>query len=316
MSSVASPHAVLPLVVADISTRAPGDVWRSWSWEPAVLVGVVLSAWLYARGLRSSPDGRPRVPAWRAAAFYLGLLAVLGATTSPLDALGSVLFSGHMAQHLLLTVVAAPLVVLGVPLVPIAGALPAGPRRALRRFERALMGAGRPRRRARLILLWWAVYVATFWVWHLPPLYEAALHDEAVHAGQHATYFVSALAFWWSVAGPHRHRTAGLGVGVCVATLLQGAWGGSLFFAFAERSHYPTYRETAPEWGLTAVEDIQLGGAVMAAGGIVYLATAFALVAIWMGRGEAREAGRPGSRRAGPPASVGETAPGAPAAPS
>src|SRR4051812_40603196 len=96
----------------------PHDLWSAWTFAPAVVAVLALSAWLYARGVREiwSTAGRGRVVArWRAACFAGGTFAVALALLSPIDALGSALFSVHMTQHMLLIVVAAPLLMLGDP---------------------------------------------------------------------------------------------------------------------------------------------------------------------------------------------------------
>src|SRR5881398_3104888 len=95
----------------------PNQAWHAWTFEPAVVAGVAVAAWTYARGVRIlwSPRVGRGVGRWQGAAFAGGLVAVVAALVSPLDAVADHLLSAHMAQHLLLVVVAAPLLVLGSP---------------------------------------------------------------------------------------------------------------------------------------------------------------------------------------------------------
>src|SRR5947209_5944110 len=97
----------------------PDNLWRAWTWDPAVVLGVTAGSWVYLRGVGRlwgrAGIGRG-VRRWQAAAFAGGLATLIVALLSPLDALDDALFSAHMVQHLLLVLVAAPLIVLGAPL--------------------------------------------------------------------------------------------------------------------------------------------------------------------------------------------------------
>ena len=119
----------------------PHDLPAAWSWEPTVLLGLALGAWAYRRGVRSlwRRAGRGRgLARRRVVAFAGGMLALFLALVSPLDALGAALFSAHMVQHLLLVLVAAPLLVLGMPQTPLLWALDQPGRRRLgRRWRRS-----------------------------------------------------------------------------------------------------------------------------------------------------------------------------------
>src|SRR5829696_2773750 len=121
------------MLAHDAHPLAPHDVWTAWSWEPGVVVLLLVSGYLYVNGLRAlwRTAGKGHgIRRWEAAAFAGGWLSLAAALISPLHRLGGALFSAHMAQHELLMVVAAPLLVLGRPLVPWLWALPASWRRA------------------------------------------------------------------------------------------------------------------------------------------------------------------------------------------
>jgi putative membrane protein len=264
---------------------APHDLWTAWSSDPAVIVGLGFAALAYARGVRelwrrAGPGHGVR--RWAAAAFGGGLVALFLALVSPLDALGTALFSAHMLQHLMLVAIAAPLLVLGAPLLPFLWALPPGGARAVGgRWHRA-----RPARAAwRLLtrpLVGWALHAAALWAWHLPLLYQAALQSHVVHVLEHATFLGTALVFWWTVlrAGPRVGTGYAVGVLSLFTMSLQGGVLGALM-TFSRVSWYPAYAETVGAWGLTPLEDQQLAGLIMwIPASVVYLAAALALLGL------------------------------------
>lgn len=262
----------------------PHDLWTAWSPEPAVLLGIGLSAWLYARGVGRlwgrAGVGRG-VRRWQLGAFAAGLLVLFVALVSPLDALGSALFSAHMVQHEVLILAAAPLLVLGVPLVPFLWALPPRWRRRLGRWAKA-----RPVRAAWRTLTHpasaWTLHAAALWTWHAPALYQATLRSEAVHVAQHASFLGTALLFWWVLLHSGRKMGQGVGVLYVFTTAVYGSILGALL-TFSPRPWYPAYAGSVEAWGLTLLEDQQLGGLVMwVPAGVVYLGAALALFAAWL----------------------------------
>lgn len=282
---------------------SPHDLWSSWGMDPVVYAGLVAAAGLYLRGVRrlwaTAGVGRG-VARWQAAAFGAGLLVCWLALESPVDAVGSALFSGHMLQHELLAVVAAPLLVVGDPMVAVSHGLTPAWRRRLGAADRLLTGAGRSAQRGWWLAGWFLVFVTSFWVWHLPVLYNAALRNDVVHSLQHATFLVGAVGLWWCALGRHRKRNPLPGIGLLFLTVLQGTWGGALF-VFATRAYYEPYVTTTEAWGLTAVEDINLGGVIMWIAGIVFIATAIVLLGSWLLSLDRRDAaGRSTGEQLGP----------------
>ncbi|MBA2577378.1 MAG: cytochrome c oxidase assembly protein [Euzebyaceae bacterium] len=262
---------------------------------PAVLVAL---AWWYWRGTVALWRRRGRgaaVPAWRAGAFSAGLVAVAVALLPPLDARAHAALSAHMVQHLLLLLVAAPLLVLGTPGLPLSWALTAPRRRALRRLV-----AGGGLRRLAASPGWlpavWAGHVGVMWAWHAPGLYEAALSSPAVHAAEHATMLGTALAFWWTVlAGATRLARGGSVVAVWAAAAASGPLGALL--VFASRPWYQTYAAVAGD--RAALADQQLAGLLMwVPGGAVYLVAGVALFVAWMAAVERRAEQRAEQRAA------------------
>lgn len=277
------------------STVTPGDVWRAWSIDPWVLIGIGVAGWLYARGTsrvwRRAGAGRG-IALWQLRCHAGGLLVLFIALVSPLDALGNTLFSVHMLQHELLIAVAAPLLVLGSPLVAYVWALPMQLRRA----------AGRSARREPFRTAWhglthpltaWTLHAAAVWLWHAPALYQATLTSDLVHALQHLSFFGTALLFWWVLLRPGRQR---LGYGIAVPYLFTTAVYGSALGALltlASTPWYPAYTERARLWGMTGLEDQQLGGLIMwVPFGVLYTAAALALLAAWLRVLESRDPAR------------------------
>jgi putative membrane protein len=282
---------------APVGPRDWGELWRTWGLEPGVVIPLVLSAMVYAQGIRALWRGghagrgvRTR-EAW---CFAGGWLTLVMALVSPLHPWGSVLFSAHMTQHELLMLVAAPLLVLGKPIVAALNGLPPG-------WGRSMAGLARVDwwRRAWKIptnpLAAWAIHAAVLWLWHVPALFQATIDNELVHAIQHLSFLLSALLFWWAVL-QGRYRATGYGVAVLYmfTTAFHSGLLGALI-ALARSVWYPAYRGKTESWGLTALEDQQLGGLIMwVPACTVYLVAGLALFAGWLRESERRARDREG----------------------
>lgn len=261
---------------------APPDIWASWAWEPLTLAALAVVTVLYIRGLNAvwtRAGIGTGIKVWQAEAFLAGIAALLAALVSPLNALSSALFSAHMVQHLLLILVAAPLLVLGEPLRALAWAAPAPWRRTIGRGLRT-----GPLRQSWLLLRGLAVAgilsVLALWIWHIPALYDAALRSEPVHALEHAGLLSTALLFWHVVAarGKRRSRT-GAAIAAVLAMAAQGTMLG-IALAFSSSPWYTPYADSTRLWHLTPVQDQQIAGLIMwIPAGAVYLGAALALLA-------------------------------------
>jgi cytochrome c oxidase assembly factor CtaG len=268
----------------------PSTVWHQWSPDPLVLGGIAVAAALYAHGVSALWQGGARrtvgrgVAPWQAGCFAGGLLSLAVALVSPVDAMAHALLSAHMAQHFLLIMVAAPLLVLGSPGIVMAAAAPPSWRRTAHRAGHAGLVHG-PKRIIMTPLATWLIALAALWVWHLPSLYDAALEHRPVHVLEHLLFLGSALLFWWTAIAPGGRRRLARGADVLYVFTggFQGAVLGALF-VFASTSLYPFYSaaRTAP-WGLTPVGDQQMAGAVMwVPSGVVYLVIAGLLFVRWL----------------------------------
>lgn len=279
---------------------APHDLPGAWAADPAALTAVAAAALLYAAGLRRL-QRRGGAPRRRAAAFAAGLGAVAAALLSPLEGLSAALLSAHMVQHLLLILVAAPLLVLARPQVAWLLALPPGARRWLGR--RARTDAGRATWHALSHpAVAWGLHAAAVWAWHLPGPYQAALRHDAVHALEHAVLLGTALLFWWPLLGARGRRRLDGGTAFLylLAASLQGGALGALM-TLAPAPWYPAYAGTAPAWGLTPLQDQHLAGLLMwVPAGLWYGLAAGAVLVAWLGRWEGEEAGE-GRRALQPP---------------
>jgi putative membrane protein len=251
-----------------IAARGPrnwDELSRAWELEPWVVIPLTLTAYWYAAGLyRIWRDAGPGhgIRGWEAAAFWCGWLALVTALVSPLHPWGSMLFSAHMTQHEILMLIAAPVLVLGKPLVGILKGMPTDAARDLVRLTNARWW----RQFWRMLInpvVAWLIHAVLLWLWHVPALFEATLTSDLIHALQHLCFVGSALLFWWAVMqGPHRALNFGIAVLYMFTTALHSGALGALI-TFARTVWYPAYEQTAPVWGLTALEDQQLGGAIM-----------------------------------------------------
>ncbi len=260
----------------------------SWTFDPVVVVSLVVVAAAYGKGVRRLQHRSPRagvLQTWRVIAFGAGLATVIAALVSPLDSLSGDLLSAHMGQHLLLVLVAAPLLVTAVPALPLILALPVRWRRRMHWLGTMRLLRTVRRFIAKPLAVWILQFVA-LWSWHLPSLYEAAVRSDFLHALQHATFLGTALLFWWVVIeaarGGRRRIAPGHDVLYVVLAGVQGSVLGALL-TFASSPLYRIYVERTAIHGVGALEDQQLAGLVMwIPGGAVYLAAAAILFVRWL----------------------------------
>jgi putative membrane protein len=285
--------ALLLLATRPAAAHGGSEVLGS-SWDPLVVVPLALSWLLYARGTallwRRTAPGRG-VPRWRAACFLGGWLALVLALVSPLQGAGHALFTAHMAEHELLMAVAAPLLVLARPLAPMLRALPRGLRRGIGRLRWPWL----LRATGSLLVVPLAattLHGVALWAWHLPMLFQAALENLSLHRLQHACFLGSALLFWWALL-ERRPVAPGAAAGHLFVTSIHASLLGALF-VFAPRPWYPHQVTGAPGFGLTPLEDQQLGGLLMwLVACSVYVAAALWLLGRWIrGSRPAEEASR------------------------
>lgn len=260
----------------------PHDLWAAWNLDPTLIAGGLLAVLVYQRGRTS---GRGRAADARRAWFFGGALLALGiALVSPLDALSSALASAHMVQHMLLVLVAAPLLALAAPGSTLLRGSPLGVRRAAGRWRRRLSLTRADLRPLRHPAVLWLLHAATLWFWHAAVPYDAALGNQLLHAAEHASFLVTAWLFWQVVIGtrsPERVSN-GLGVLLIFAMSMQSVLL-SVLLTFARAPWYSGYSTTTTPWGLSPLADQQLAGVIMwIPAGVVYLGAALALMVTWL----------------------------------
>jgi len=258
---------------------APHELWSTWNIDPVVLPALLLLAAVHMRG-RTRARGAPR---WRDRCFSGGLLAVAVALLSPLEPLSGVLASAHMVQHLLLTLVAAPLLAVGAPAGALLRGLPVPVRRTVTGSRRRLRPAVAAAHLLRSSVVVWLLHVAALWLWHASVLYDAAVQHAAVHALEHLTFLLTGVLFWRVVIGARALRVGpGLGVLLVFGMTLQSALL-ALLLTFAGTPWYPSYAQTTQPWGLDQLADQHLAGTIMwVPAGLVYLGTALVLLVGWV----------------------------------
>lgn len=254
VTAFGAPLAFTPGLPGGDTCHAPmlEDSW--WSFDPWIWSGLAL--------LALAPP-RSRWP------YAAALLALFVALVWPLDVLADHSLAAHMAQHMLLVAVAAPLLVLSRPTPwPAARALPARGRRALGTTLRGLARLARPRPA-------FALHAAAIWLAHAPRVIDWALTYRWVHVLAHAVLLGTALVFWWALLRG-RAAAAGEATLLSLATLIHTGLLGALL-ALAPRPLYAGF----------TLEDQQLAGLVMwIPGGLCYLVAGLALAAAWMPRAE------------------------------
>jgi putative membrane protein len=267
------------------------DLISLWSFDPLVVITLVISASLYIVGIRRlwRNSGRGHGISERsAAAFGLGWLSLVVALVSPVHAWGEVLFAAHMTQHEILMLISAPLIVLGRPMIATMWAIPMDSRRTLTHFFHAapvsrtwafISGAAAA----------WVIHAAALWIWHLPVLFQATLESDLVHTLQHMSFFGSALLFWWAIIyGKRGLASYGAGVLYLFTTSIHSGILGA-FLTFTGHVIYPVYSDTTASWGLTPLEDQQLGGLIMwVPAGLVYILAGLIMFAGWIRESEKR----------------------------
>lgn len=251
-----------------------------WSWEPSVTVGSLLLAGGYLacvgpwrRRFRQSSD----VSHGRVAAFLVGVATLFLALGTPLDTLSDhYLFSVHMVQHLLLTFVMPPLLLLGTP-----GWL-------LRPLLRSPL-VGRLARFWTRPLVAFLAFNLTLTFSHFPLIYNGALENEHLHIAMHLAYMVTAVITWWPILSPLPELPRlpyPLQMLYLFLQTIPGALVGSLI-SLSNGVLYPTYLTAPRIWSLTPLEDQQLGGLIMWLGVSTYYFVLITVIFfIWANREE------------------------------
>jgi cytochrome c oxidase assembly factor CtaG len=264
---------------------------RSWPFDPWLLGGLAVTAGVYLRGwlafrwrTRHSASSRQyKTARWdggRLVCFFSGLLAIYLALASPIEPFASLFLSVHMLQHLLLMMVAPPLLWLGAPLFPFLRGLPAavrsywvGPflsspalRRLFARLTHPLTALG--------------LFIAVTWFWHVPAVYDMALRSSGLHYLQHVCFIGAALLLWYPIVRPYPARPS-WSPWLLLPVLLIADLSNTILSAlltFSDRVLYPYYAEVPRLGGVSAVDDQSTAGVLMwVPGSIAFLVPLFAI---------------------------------------
>lgn len=269
-----------------------------WTFEPFLTLGIAGAVvwWLWAvRRVDAVHPGNP-VPRRRTAAFLSGMLALAFALLSGVGLYDTTLFSIHMVQHVLLMLVAAPLLVLAAPITLV---LRLSSSETRHRWLLPFLHSHVVRFMAHPVTAW-VVFAAMMWATHFSPLFNASLEDPLIHEAEHVLFLTGALIFWGPAAAldpmPFRMSHPGR-IGYLFTQMTQNTFL-AVVILNASAALYPHYASLDLGWGMTALQDQRLAAGIMwIAGDAIFLIAIMAVVLGWM-RAEKRDEAR-ADRRAG-----------------
>jgi cytochrome c oxidase assembly factor CtaG len=254
----------------------------SWAFLPVPAFGLAATALIYLRGwIKLRRQVPSRYPLSRLVFFLSGLAAIYFSLASPLDAFASFLLTAHMVQHLLLTMIVPPLLLLGAPQLPLLCGLP-------RRIASQVLGPFLQWPRLKKLVhrvmhpgVCWVLFVLSNIIWHFPAFYELALRSSAWHKVEHFCFLATALLFWWHVIQPWPSRPYWPRWAMIPYLLLADLQNTGLagFLSFYDRVLYPTY-EAAPRLGMNPLADQAAAGAIMWVPGSIAFIIPAALIAV------------------------------------
>ena len=266
--------------------------WTAWHGHPSVLVGLLVLTGGYLLGvgpLRRRYGWAPSVGSGQVTLFLSGILVIFIAVLSPLHELGDkYLFSAHMVQHLLLTLVVPPLLLLGTP-----GWL----LRPLIRSSRVLKVA----RTLTLPVVAFILFNVVFVLWHVPGLYDLALRERGIHVLEHLMFLAAGVIMWWPVLSPLREVPRATYLVQMVYLFVQPTVPAILgaMITFSDGGLYTWYVEAPRVWDISAHTDQQVGGVIMwVPGGLAFLITLVVVFLVWAAQEESKaQPNGVGSRR-------------------
>lgn len=276
------PCAVVLALPVSAHAHASGDAHPWWTLDPWVLLPLLVLGSLYIVGLirlrgkahAGFPASLPAI-----ASAGLGAVALFFSLIWPLDSFSESSFGAHMAQHMILIAVAAPLLVLARISIPVTAAIASA-------SPAAAGWLARPRKWLRLCLtpsVAFFIHGAVIWVWHAPLLFELALRWEPIHRLEHFSFLVAGYWYWAVLLREDKVNGEGYGAAALwsLSTLMHTGLLGALI-TFAPRPLYPTYIETQGSVA-AALEDQQLAGLLMwVPMAIPYLIGGLAFTAAWL----------------------------------
>jgi putative membrane protein len=268
-----------PAAGAEVPAPTLGRLLLSWSLDPLVTVGLLAAVIAYLQARRRLVAGGVAWPARRTAYFLSGIGALVLALLSPIQAYDTALFSVHVVQHMLLTMVAAPLLALGAPITL---ALRVAKGRTRRRMARVLHSP--PLRVIGHPLVAWVVFTLSLYGLYFSPLFDLSLRQPLVHDLVHLHFLAAGLLFWWPVVGldPSRWRMPHIArLGFVFLMVPFHAFLGVAIMN-SGRVLAPTLESFQRSWGPTPLADQQTGGAILwGAGDLIAIGAVLGILISW-----------------------------------
>jgi cytochrome c oxidase assembly factor CtaG len=268
------------------------DLWvilSTWSADPLPWIGIVLAITFYLAAVRIVDRAHPAtpVPRWRIAAWLAGVAVAGLALVSAVHIYAGSVFTVHMVQHLLLAMVAPPLLALGAPMTLTLRAASPNVRRSI------LLPVlhSWPIKAISWPPVGWTFFAVVMWATHFSPLFNAALENQALHSAEHALYLLAGVLFWWPVIGadPIRWRLSPIGRMVYLAAQMPFNTAVGLAIYFAPTILYPHYAFLGRTWGPDPLTDQQVAGIVMwGLGDVILLGALVLAVEAWLRADEKR----------------------------
>lgn len=265
-----------------------GSLLLGWTFAPLPTLAIAVAAgwWLWAVGrIDARHPGNP-VPRRRTVAFLAAMLALGFALISGIERYDTTLFSVHMLQHVLLVLVAAPLIAAAAPITLV---LRLSSRATRRRYVLPILHS-RLMRTLSFPVTAWVVFAGVMWGSHFSGLFDVALEEPLVHDLEHGLFLASALLFWWPAVGvdPAPWRLAHPArIGYVFLQMTQNTFL-AVVILNVTTVLYPHYATLGQPYGIDPLADQRLAAGVMwIAGDAIFLAAIMVLVAGWM-RSEAR----------------------------
>jgi len=287
VASTAAAHGADSLV-----PPKPSDILLDWTFDPLIAIPLLVAGIAYVWAVRRVDRDHPAnpVPRIRTVCFLAGLVAIEVALQSIVERYDTTFLSVHMVQHLLLTLIAPPLLALGAPVTLL---LRVSSSRVRHRFLLPVL-------HSRFVsvlsfpVFTWFFFSGVMWATHFSPIYQESLIDPGVHDIEHLLFLTAGILFWWPAVAldpsPWRmsHPARMLYTGLQMPQ--------NTFLAFvilnASVPLYPHYASLNLGWGPTAIADQQLAGAIMwIVGDLVFMFSMILMLAGWM-RSDEREAKR------------------------
>ncbi len=285
LAGVASAHSGAP----PPEPVLPG-VLLLWSFDPTIVVPLLIAAGAYLWAVRSVDAAHPnsRVPRRRIVAWLAGLIVIEVALQSPIEAYDTTLFSDHMVQHILLTIVAAPLLALGAPITLLLRAARAETRK---RWILPVLHS-RVMRVISFPVVAWILFTGYMWLAHFSSLYEWSLENPIVHQAEHLGFIATALLFWWPAVAadpsPWRMRHPQRLVYMFLQMPQNTFLGLTIYSSTVPL--YAYYLDLPRTWGPSVIDDQQIAGGLMWISGDVVFMLAIMLILRGLLRREEREA--------------------------